>query len=79
MLRELAAVGHALTPLADRLGNVLTRLRGYDTRFTAALTRARAGDGAWVDRTDVDSCHRVWFELHEDLIATLGLDRNAHP
>ncbi|GAA4528686.1 MULTISPECIES: transcriptional regulator [Nonomuraea] len=79
VLRELAAVGHALTPLADRLGNVLTRLRGYDTRFTAALTRARAGDGAWVDRTDVDSCHRVWFELHEDLIATLGLDRNAHP
>ncbi|WP_245966848.1 hypothetical protein [Sphaerisporangium album] len=38
------------------------------TRFTAALAGAR-----------VDSCHRVWFELHEDLIATLGLDRHAHP
>jgi len=30
-----------------------------------------------VDHTDVDSCHRVWFELHEDLIATLGIDRRS--
>jgi hypothetical protein len=77
ILRELADIGRALTPLADRLGSVLTRFRGYDTRFTTALARARAGEGAWVDRSDVDSCHRVWFELHEDLIATLGLDRHA--
>ncbi|WP_405088217.1 transcriptional regulator [Microbispora sp. NBC_01389] len=79
VLHELGCVDRALTPLADRLGRVLTRFRGYDTRFTAALARARAGDGAWVDQTDVDSCHRVWFELHEDLIATLGLDRGAEP
>ncbi|MEU8381863.1 transcriptional regulator [Streptosporangium sp. NPDC048865] len=79
VLHELAGVGRALSPLADRLGNVLTRFRGYDTRFAAALARARAGEGAWVDRTDVDSCHRVWFELHEDLIATLGITRNAEP
>ncbi|NUW39399.1 transcriptional regulator [Nonomuraea rhodomycinica] len=79
ILDELAGVGSALAPLVDRLGGVLTRFRGYDTRFAAALARARAGDGAWVDRTDVDSCHRVWFELHEDLIATLGIDRHAHP
>ncbi|MBB2747057.1 UNVERIFIED_ORG: hypothetical protein FHR35_006936 [Microbispora rosea subsp. rosea] len=58
---------------------MLTRFRGYDTRFAAVLARARAGDNAWVDRTDVDSCHRVWFRLHEDLIATLGLDRHAQP
>ncbi|WP_245966310.1 hypothetical protein [Sphaerisporangium album] len=46
---------------------------------TTALARTRAGDCAWVDHTDVDSCHRVWFELHEDLIAMLGLDRHAEP
>ncbi|GAA3197003.1 transcriptional regulator [Nonomuraea roseoviolacea] len=79
ILEELAGIERALAPLADRLGGVLTRFRGYDTRFAAALARARAGEGAWVDRTDVDSCHRVWFELHEDLIATLGIDRHAHP
>ncbi|TMR89148.1 transcriptional regulator [Nonomuraea basaltis] len=79
VLHELAGIDRALTPLADRLGSVLTRFRGYDTRFTTALARARAGEGSWVERTDVDSCHRVWFELHEDLIATLGLDRHAEP
>ncbi|MEU6714947.1 transcriptional regulator [Nonomuraea sp. NPDC046802] len=79
ILHELTGIDHALTPLADRLGSILTRFRGYDTRFGTALARARAGEGAWVDRTDVDSCHRVWFELHEDLIATLGIDRRAEP
>lgn len=79
ILYDLAVIDRALTPLADRLGSVLTRFRGYDTLFAAALARVQAGEGAWVDRTDVDSCHRVWFELHEDLIATLGIDRHAEP
>lgn len=77
VLGELAGIDRALTRLAGRLGNVLTRFGGYDERFTAALARARAGEDGWVDRTDLDSCHRVWFELHEDLLATLGLDRRA--
>lgn len=79
VLHELAGIDRALAPLVDRLGSVLTRFLGYDRRFTAALTRARTGDTAWVDRTDVDSCHRVWFELHEDLIATLGISRHTEP
>jgi len=77
VLRALRGVTLDLAPLVDRLAAVLTRFRGYDTRFTAALTRAQAGQVNWVDRTDVDSCHRVWFELHEDLVATLGIDRRA--
>ena len=78
VLDALADVEHGLVPLAGRLARLLTRFAGYDTRFAAARHRARAGDGGWVDRTDVDSCHRVWFELHEDLVATLGIDRGAH-
>ena len=77
VLRGLAAIDRALPALNDRLADVLRRFHGYDTRFTAALLRARAGEPAFVDRTDVDSCHRVWFELHEDLIATLGIDRRT--
>ncbi|WP_029136673.1 hypothetical protein [Nakamurella lactea] len=77
VLDELAAIHRGLTPLAERLGGSLTRFRSYDPRFAAALQQAWRGDGGWVDRTDLDSCHRVWFELHEDLIATLGLVR--HP
>ena len=77
VLRQLATVDRALAGLNDRLAAVLARFRGYEGRFGIALARARAGDTAWVDRTDVDSCHRVWFELHEDLIATLGLQRGV--
>lgn len=79
MLDELDELEHGLGPLTGRLSAVLPRFRGYDTRFTAPLRRARDGESGWVDGTDVDSCHRVWFELHEDLIATLGLNRYAQP
>lgn len=79
VLAELAAIEHGLAPLAVRLGQVLARFEGYDARFAAARRRADAGETGWVDGTDVDSCHRVWFELHEDLVATLGIDRDAHP
>jgi hypothetical protein len=75
ILDELAALGIALAPLIARLTRVLPRFAGYDTRFDAALHRAQAGQNEWVDRTTNDSCHRVWFQLHEDLVATLGIDR----
>jgi hypothetical protein len=77
VLDELGALGTAVGPLVARLGAVLDRFGGYGERFSAALSRARGGYGAWVDGTNVDSCHRVWFELHEDLVATLGIDRGA--
>lgn len=79
VLRTLAGLGGSLATLVGRLAAILPRFGGYDHRFRAALARARTGEHAWVDRTDVDSCHRVWFELHEDLIATLGIDRGAPP
>ncbi|GAA4901343.1 hypothetical protein LX16_0443 [Stackebrandtia albiflava] len=77
VLRELAALGTALRPLNARLTEVLSRFDGYAGRFDSALRRAGAGQTDWVDKTHVDSCHRVWFQLHEDLVATLGIDRRA--
>lgn len=63
-----------LAALEARLTEHLTRFTGYHQRFAAALDRADTAP-AWITATDRDSCHRVWFELHEDLIATLGLTR----
>jgi hypothetical protein len=79
-LAALDALGRVVPDLESivaALAGVLARFAGYEARFAAALARARSGERAWVDRTDVDSCHRVWFELHEDLLATLDLERTA--
>jgi hypothetical protein len=78
VIAELTALADQLGPLARTLEATLGRFQGYRTRFAAALDRVQAGDSGWVDRTNVDSCHKVWFELHEDLIATLGLTRGDH-
>lgn len=75
ILDELEDLSRALAPLITRLTAVLPRFGGYDERFDAAVVRARAGAPEWVDRTSLDSCHRVWFQLHEDLLATLGIER----
>lgn len=64
----------ALTELETPLTVHLDRFAGYHRRFSDALTTA-GDDPGWIAATDRDSCHRVWFELHEDLIATLGLTR----
>ncbi|WP_199423549.1 transcriptional regulator [Actinotalea solisilvae] len=69
---EAAAVD--LARLEERLTARLARFAGYHARFARAVERAHA-EPAWINGTDRDSCHRVWFELHEDLIATLGLTR----
>jgi len=37
----------------------------------------QGGDGEWFTKPTVDSYHTVWFELHENLLATLGIERGA--
>jgi hypothetical protein len=64
----------ALAGVEARLTAYLDRFAGYHRRFATALSKA-GDEPAWITGTDRDSCHRVWFELHEDLIATLGLAR----
>ncbi|HEU4997784.1 MAG TPA: transcriptional regulator [Lapillicoccus sp.] len=77
VLAELAAVGDELDGIGTALGTRLERFQGYDRRFHGALTRALNGEPAWVTRPRADSCHTVWMELHEDLLATLGVDRGT--
>jgi hypothetical protein len=75
VLDGLSALNAELDPLIGDLSGALARFAGYDERFSAALARARAGDGHSVAGTGVDSCHAVWMQLHEDLLSTLGVKR----
>ena len=56
------------------LSTALPRFRRYRERLTTALERAQCG--ALEHLTDsMTSYHTVWFQLHEDLLATLGIPR----
>ena len=75
VIERLLAVGRRLRPVCDDLSGVLARFDGYSDRYATAAERVEAGQTRWVDAIDVDSCHLVWMQLHEDLLATLGLQR----
>lgn len=75
VLDELSLLSEELRGIGRLLSARLTRFSGYDERFAAALDRVRRGEPGWVNRPKVDSCHTVWMQLHEDLLATLGLQR----
>jgi hypothetical protein len=77
VLTTLSALREEIRTICQQLGHRLARFRGYDDRFTAALARVEQGELTWVARPRVDSCHTVWMELHEDLIATLGIRRGS--
>lgn len=75
--------------IIDELGDQLERSEPVLARFTAAEPRFEvhprrldeaydkvlAGDHGYVSGAKVDSCHTVWFEMHEDLLRMLGRTR----
>lgn len=77
VLAELEVLGRRMAPLGRTLADALTRFGGYPDRYAAACGRALRGERRWVDAPGIDSCHAVWFELHEDLLATLGIERGT--
>ena len=50
---------------------------GLEPGDAEALRRVRAGEHDWFTKPVIESYHTVWFELHEDLLASLGLDRSS--
>lgn len=77
VLRTLANAGASLTVLCDRLTGHLARFGGYAARYSSALAKADKGERAWIDGHDRDSCHILWIQFHEDLLATLGIPRGS--
>ena len=75
VLVELDVVDGVAGPVCDELGAALERLAGYGPRLAAARARVQAGETDWLTRPTIDSYHTVWFELHENLLMTLGIER----
>ena len=60
--------------VCGELATVLPRFGRYRVRLGAALDRVRAGATEHLT-SSMTSYHTVWFQLHEDLLATLGIPR----
>ncbi|MGQ0431557.1 MAG: MarR family transcriptional regulator [Microthrixaceae bacterium] len=77
VISELGALHDLVSPICEDLAASLARYGHYGPRLAHAVSRVRAGDGEWFAKPMIDSYHTVWFELHEDLLATLGIERGA--
>lgn len=75
VIDRLAALHVEAAPICDDLAAVLERFARYGPRLEQALARVQAGDTDYFTKPVIDSYHTVWFELHEDLLATLGIER----
>ena len=77
VLRTLASLGDALDRTCAPLVQRLPRFDGHVARYRHALAGVDRGDRAWVDGPDRASAHLVWIQVHEDLLATLGIERGT--
>lgn len=77
VLARLAELDDDAGPLCDDLGVALARFGAYRYRLAAARRRLESGEAVYLDGMRVDSYHLVWFELHEHLLATLGISRGG--
>lgn len=72
---RLSSIDAAVQPVTRSLAEALDRFDGYGERFANALARVQGGEIDWFTKPVIDSYHTVWFELHENLLATLGIER----
>jgi DNA-binding PadR family transcriptional regulator len=77
LVAELGRIDENVQPICEELSAELPRFERYGPRMVAARARVDAGDGDWFTRPGIDSYHTVWFELHEDLLCTLGIERST--
>jgi len=77
VVADLARLEAQAEPVLDDLEGALDRYGRYRPRLRHAVDRVEAGDGEWFTKPMMPSFHTVWFELHEDLLATLGLERSS--
>lgn len=75
VIDQLRELHPQICRISSELTKLLERFGPYRPRFEAALVQIDQGDIDWFTKPIIDSYHTIWFELHEDLLATLNLER----
>jgi len=76
IVNNLVRVHHRLRALLESLGKQRQRYNAYLARLANSLNRLCDGSLDHFTNPRVDSYHNIWFELHEDLLCTLGRQRS---
>ena len=77
VINQLNQLFEKASKVLDALTEALDRFGGYGRDLRATTQRIGEGDVAYFTDPRVRSFHNVWFELHEDLLATLRIDREG--
>ena len=77
VIATLESLHEQAAPICAELAALLARFGHYGPRLQHAIERVLAGDTDWFTKPMIASYHTVWFELHEDLLATLGIERGS--
>lgn len=77
VIQQLVAIHDRVRPVTVDLRDALERFAGYGRRLRGALEKVNAGQHEWFTKPVIDSYHTIWFELHEDLLCTLGIERSS--
>ncbi len=75
VIATLESIDAKVQPVAVELGALMVRFQAFAPRLTEALNKVKAGGVEWFTKPLIDSYHTVWFEMHEDLLVTLSIDR----
>ena len=77
VVARLRGIDDVVQPVCSDLAKSLDRFDHYGPRLGHAIDQIEAGNGDWFAKPVIDSYHTVWFELHEDLLVTLGIERST--
>lgn len=75
VVEQLVEIDGWIQPVCAELAGSLARYGRYGPALAHALERLQSGDTDWFTKPMIPSYHTIWFELHEDLLATLGIER----
>lgn len=75
IITRIGRLVQRLDPLLDALTRFDPRFASYPERFAAALAGIDEGRHEFVSSPTHDSVHAIWFEFHEDLLRTMGRNR----
>lgn len=77
VIERLGSLDERAGPVARHAGTAVTRLTPYRARLRAARSRVEDGENEWFTSPRIDSYHTVWMQWHEDLLLTLGRERES--